>query len=76
MAVRGEVSASQGPLLGGLCAGRMPVSSLSSAILSHMKAISSVGPPPPRGLPGERPPAVCWVSRAPVPAAGSGLGGR
>ncbi|KAM7074816.1 cyclic nucleotide-binding domain-containing protein 1 [Molossus nigricans] len=29
----------------------MPVSSLCSAILSHMKAISSVGPPPPRSVP-------------------------
>ncbi|KAF6098946.1 cyclic nucleotide binding domain containing 1 [Phyllostomus discolor] len=29
----------------------MPVSSLSSAILSHMRAINSVPPPPPRSLP-------------------------
>lgn len=31
----------------------MPVSSLSSAILSHMRAINSVPPPLPRSLPSE-----------------------
>lgn len=31
----------------------MPVSPLSSAILSHMKAINSMPPPPPRSLPSE-----------------------